>query len=140
MLTHRPKPCPKPNKRHAKKRQRDIKKSSMGTRDALPPRMKPKRRRLLFGVVAFAAGAFVVLWIWGGKGDSSALRRLPPDNRAQLYQQTLAATRTLCDAARTDDALADRCASWAEFLLEFPECDDACRAFATPFAPRGAAR
>jgi len=102
--------------------------------------MTRKQRRWLLAVATFVATAFVVLWIWTGKGEPGALRRMPPDDRAKLYQETLTATRTLCEAARTDDALRDRCASWAEFLVDFPECDDACRAFATAYAPRGAAR
>ena len=103
--------------------------------------MSRKRRRWLVGVTAFVCGLLVVLlWIWRSPSEPGALRRMAPDDRARLYQETYAATRTLCDAARNDDGLRDRCASWAEFLLDFPECDDACREFAIPHAPRAPSR
>jgi len=103
--------------------------------------MSRKQRRWLVGIVAFVAGvSFVVFWIWRRPAESAALQRMAPDDRALLFQRTYDATRTLCDAARTDDALHERCASWAEFLLDFPECDAACREFATSQAPRAPSR
>jgi hypothetical protein len=102
--------------------------------------MTRRQRRWLVIAATFVGLAVVVLSLWRGKGEVGAVRRMPTEERVQLYQETYAATRTLCDAAHTDDALADRCARWADFLLEFPECDDACRAFASPYAPHGAAR
>jgi len=103
--------------------------------------MSRKRRRWLVGITAFVAAVLIaVFWIWRQPAEPAALRRMTPDDRTRLYQQTYAATRTLCDAARTDDALHDRCASWAEFLLDFPECDSTCREFATPYTPRAPSR
>jgi hypothetical protein len=102
--------------------------------------MTRSKRRWLVMAAAFVALAIVVVWLWRGKGEAGAVRRMPPDERAQLFQETYAATRTVCEAARTDDALDERCASWADFLLDFPECDEACRAFAKPYAPHTAAR
>ena len=103
--------------------------------------MSRKQRRWLVGIAAFVAGVSIaIFWIWRQPAEPAALRRMAPDDRATLFQRTYDATRTLCDAARTDDALHERCASWAEFLLDFPECDDACREFATSQAPRAPSR
>lgn len=93
-----------------------------------------RSRKRLFVALAFVVAAIVVaLWMsWNHGSESRALERMSPDTRVQLYRETLAATRTLCEAARTDDTLRDRCSSSAEFLLDFPECDDACHTFASP--------
>ena len=98
------------------------------------------RKKRWLATAAAIVACVAVLWLWRGKGETGAVRRMAPADQEKLYQETYAATRTLCEAARTDDALEDRCASWSELLLEFPECDEACRAFATPNAPHGAAR
>jgi hypothetical protein len=116
------------------------KKSSLGTRDAILERHESQTTTLARGRGGIRHRSPHRLLDLGEKGDSTALRRMPSENRAKLYQETLvAATRTLCDEAR-NDALRDQCVSWAGFLLDFPECDDTCRAFAAPYAPHGAAR
>ena len=103
--------------------------------------MNRTQRRWLFGLVAIVTLAvYVVVQMLRGPGESRALERMPAESRVRLYEQTYAATRTLCDEARKDDALRGRCASWAELLLEFPECDDGCRAFATPWVSAKAVR
>ena len=103
--------------------------------------MSRKQRRVLLLVGAFVTGVLVVLlWVWRQPSEPDALRRMPPENRAKLFQQTYDATRTLCDVARTDDALRERCAGSASFLVDFPECDDACRTFAGAYINAKAAR
>ena len=98
----------------------------------LPTLMRRSRKRVL-AALAFVVAALVVVLISLNHGaESRALERMSPETRAQLYRETLAATRTLCEVSRTDDALRDRCSSSAEFLLDFPECDDTCHTFATP--------
>jgi hypothetical protein len=86
----------------------------------------------MLAALAFVVAAVVVAWLsWGHGGESRALERMSPETRAELYRETLAETRTLCEVARTDESLRDRCSSSAEFLLEFPECDDTCHTFAS---------
>lgn len=92
--------------------------------------MSRSKKRWL-AALAFFVAAIVVMWISWTPSESRAIERMSPELRAQLYRETLAATRTLCEAARTDDTLRDRCSSSAEFLLEFPECDDTCHTFAS---------
>jgi hypothetical protein len=96
--------------------------------------MRRPRKRVLAVLLAFVVVAVVTaVWMfWNRDGESRALERMSPETRAELYRETLTATRTLCDVARTDESLRERCSSSAEFLLAFPECDDACHTFASP--------
>ena len=103
--------------------------------------MSPTQRRWLVVVVSMLALAvFVVAQLWRDPGESRALERMPAENRSRLFAETYAATRTLCDEARKDDALRERCASWAAFVVDFPECDDGCHAFAASWVNAKASR
>lgn len=73
------------------------------------------------------------------RAERDALIRMPETNRRVLYEQTLRSTQSLCERARTDEALLDRCEDSARFLLSFPECDETCRTFAAAHR-RGPAR
>jgi hypothetical protein len=67
----------------------------------------------------------VAAWIWLEGSERRAIRNLPADERAALYERTLANVRTVC--ASPDLALHEYCREQARILLEFPECDEACR-------------
>lgn len=87
-------------------------------------------RGVLLVLALMILGTLVVLR-WGGPAaEKRALERMPPAERAALYEKTLRGAESLCAQAGADDALRDRCADSASFLLLFPECDDACRALA----------
>jgi hypothetical protein len=105
--------------------------------------MSRTTKRTLALVVLAIIGVVTAVLLWSASRPSAearALERMTPADRAVLYERTYAATRTLCEEARTNAGLRDRCAASAEFVLAFPECDDACHAVATPSTPRGATR
>ena len=62
-------------------------------------------------------------------GEERGIRRLPPPERAALYQRTLDTLRSVCAGGRRNDLRA-LCRGQAELALLFPECDGACRATA----------
>jgi hypothetical protein len=72
----------------------------------------------------------VILWPGGRLGERRALERMAPSERGALYEETKRNVDAICERAKTELALSDRCNYAAEFLLAFPECDDQCRAFA----------
>ena len=94
-------------------------------------RFAARRWRGALVVLALMVLGAVVALQWGGAAaERRALERMPPVERAALYEKTLRGAESLCAQAGTDDALRDRCADSASFLLLFPECDNACRALA----------
>lgn len=102
--------------------------------------------RRIHKLIAAAALGFVgvvvvmMLWMTGDRGESRTIQAMPADDRALLFDRSYAAARAICDQTRDKDAFRARCAGMSEFVLEFPECDDACRAFASQYAPREPSR
>jgi len=85
---------------------------------------------LLVALVVALFGVFIALRWSRDAAETRALLRMPDAERKVLYERTLRSTESLCAQAGTDPALVDRCESSAQFLLAFPECDDACRELA----------
>jgi len=83
------------------------------------------RRSLRSMILALSVLIAVSLWIWSQGSEQRAIRNLPATERNALYQRTLANVQTVC--ASGDLALDEYCRDQARFLLEFPECDAACR-------------
>lgn len=79
----------------------------------------------------FAPLTFLVLiaLLLGSGEEERALRRLPPAERAALYDRTLENLQTVCVGDRGHE-LRDLCRGQAQLALLFPECDTACRATA----------
>lgn len=91
-----------------------------------------RHSRLLATIVALVVAmvALVLLMTRERADERSAVARVDPETRREIFTQTMHAARALCAQAERDRALSDRCIESAEFLLEFPECDEACVAFA----------
>ena len=83
---------------------------------------------VLFVLLGVATAALLVLRAAGS--ERRALARMPTDDRRALYETTLENAHATCARAETDPAFRARCAGAARFLLDFPECDASCRAFA----------
>ena len=79
-------------------------------------------------LLALGALAAVAFWVWSLWSEQRAIRSLPEGERVALYERTLANLQSVC--ASPDPALADYCREQARILLEFPECDEACRELA----------
>jgi hypothetical protein len=60
---------------------------------------------------------------------------LPAVERTALYDRTLATLRTVC-AGSSGPQVADYCQDPADFVVGFPDCDQACRDLARRFEPQ----
>ena len=98
-----------------------------------------RRRHLLVTILAgVALASGIALWVWTKGAERRALLRMPPTERAVLYQSTRATTESLCRRAETDSALRGRCFDSAELVREFPECDESCRSTMRQFTAQPA--
>jgi hypothetical protein len=67
------------------------------------------------------------------RGDErAAIGELPAQERRALYERTLRTLASSCAPIKQRQGLADHCREQAEFIVQFPECDGACRALAEP--------
>ena len=100
------------------------------SRDLEPPQQQSKLVRvLLIGAIGLV-GLGVWLWVQGSEGGG--LRAMSPAQREAFYQEAWAEQRARClevDGPRDPEP---RCRKRAEYLLQFPQCDEACR---TELAP-----
>jgi hypothetical protein len=87
------------------------------------------RLHLIVAVVLMSL-AVLAFWVWREGAEGRAIANLPADERAELYQRELASFRTLCGQGPRSDELQGQCRDKAKFIVEFPECDAACRALA----------
>lgn len=84
----------------------------------------------LYGsVVAFILAAIGFVWIWNLRGEERAIRALPQAERQSLYRRTLEDLRAVCGPSHGGD-LSAHCRRQARFILQFPDCDDACQSLA----------
>jgi len=86
------------------------------------------RTQRVLAVIAFALAAAVVMALlsWHQGDERRALAALPAGERAAIYAMDLESFQSLCGRARRPDALERACREKAEFMLLFPECDQAC--------------
>jgi len=85
------------------------------------------RRRWLiaFGVVAAVAVAFETWSTIGDHALESEIRRLPKDERRELFERSMLTLRTSCEHP-TGPRFEDFCERQADFVRAFPECDAEC--------------
>lgn len=96
---------------------------------AQPPRGSRLRKVLVIGAVLLG---LVGVWMWVQGSEGGALRAMSPAQREAFYQETWKAQRAKClgDAGPTEPE--SRCRQRAQYLLQFPQCDEACRAELAP--------
>jgi hypothetical protein len=87
--------------------------------------------------ILLLASGVLALWAWRQGAQRRAISDLPTDKRAELYRSELDAFRSLCGQGPRTDALERRCREKAEFLLQFPECDQGCEQLARTHLPLG---
>lgn len=104
----------------------------------LSPRQRSRRMALTFAGGALAV-VLLAVWYAGETAERRAVQTLPQQERAQLYQRTLHTLTSSCDARTRPSGLDRYCAEQAAFVVQFPECDAACRAIAVRHHP-GATR
>jgi hypothetical protein len=93
-------------------------------------------RWILIGSIAGALGLY-----WAGvtlsrRADTAGLRSLPQGERQSLYARTLDDLSTTCrDPAAAVGELHEHCVAQAHFVMELPECGDACQRAAAAVLP-----
>jgi hypothetical protein len=93
------------------------------------PRGSRLRKGLVLGAVLLGS---VGVWLWVQGSEGGGLRAMSPAQREAFYQEAWAAQRAKClhpDGPRDPES---RCRQRAQYLLQFPQCDEACR---TELAP-----
>lgn len=101
--------------------------------DAGPGAAAWKRQALLVGLVLLCVLSGV--WLYLNGSDERAIAAMSPVQRAILFKETRDTFRGNCVTSPTP-ATEARCHKQAEFLLNFPECDDACRGEVSPVLRR----
>jgi hypothetical protein len=96
------------------------------------------RRRwwTLIALGALALALALIALLAAPTPEERALGRMAPDERQAVYARGMENLRVLCGEGRRSDALEQECAEQIRFLLQFPECDEACRAIARLHQPR----
>ena len=96
-------------------------------------------RKARFVLIASIVGALGLFWVGtrlSRREETAGIRVLPAAERQALYTRTLDEISNLC---RTDSAasgeLRDHCVAQAQFVLELPECGDACQRAAAAVLP-----
>lgn len=87
---------------------------------------------LIAVIVVMLAIAALALW-WGRHQEAKAIRSLPPDHRRALYENTRRQVQLEC-APDAPPGLHHSCVQSARRLLDFPECDSACKELARPYS------
>jgi hypothetical protein len=78
--------------------------------------------------------AILGFWIWNRGGESLSLHELATPERRALYERTLQTLQSpACDPKHGARGLHNYCRQQAEFIVEFPECDQGCADLAKRF-------
>jgi hypothetical protein len=97
-----------------------------------------RRKRQLQVLVLVLFIAFVVaLLLRGPLQERETIRSMPEPERRAAFDKEMAAFKALCIEG-PGSQLDARCRERAEFLEQFPECDQSCRALTGRFVPQGA--
>jgi hypothetical protein len=83
----------------------------------------------LLGLVVVVCG---VTWVWVHGSEGGAVRAMSRAQQEAFYKEAWADQRRHCLGGEGPAEPASSCRKRAEFLLQFPQCDEACR---TELAP-----
>lgn len=92
----------------------------------------PVERHRLLGRIAVVVVPLLLLvvWVWWLGAERRAIRSMPAQERAELFETTIRGFEDLCTPPRT--GLENHCRREASFLINFPECDDHCLSITRP--------
>jgi hypothetical protein len=93
------------------------------------PRTASGRYWLVASMALIVAAGALLLWIWSQQSEKRAIQALPDAERNSLYRRTLEDLQSVCAVGHASD-LDEHCARQARFILQFPECEEACRELA----------
>jgi hypothetical protein len=106
---------------------------SVARSDERPPSeprpVGPGRRILGGAIIGLAVVVVMAVFYWNATEAGRALRALPAQDRAALYQRTMATLRDVCEPA-PPRSLRAFCREQAALVLELRECDTECREIA----------
>lgn len=95
------------------------------SRDLEPPPRSPwLRRGLVLGIIAVVC---VGAWVWVHGSEGGGIRAMSRAQQEAFYKEAWADQRRHCLGGDGPAEPASRCRKRAEFLLNFPQCDEACR-------------
>lgn len=101
--------------------------------------MAKRERRSRFILVASVLGGLGFFWAGATlsrREETVGIRSLPAAQRQSLYARTLDELSTICrEPAAAGGQLHDHCVAQARFVLELPECDDACQSVVSAVLP-----
>jgi hypothetical protein len=90
------------------------------------------RRRTHYNALAFAAFALMIgailTQVTDRRSERATIEQLPAGERQALYERTLQTLSTTCSEPVA--GLDKFCREQADFIVQFPECDNACVAMA----------
>jgi cytochrome b pre-mRNA-processing protein 3 len=103
------------------------------SRDLAPPPSASKWRRMaVLGAIALVS---LGMWLWVHGSEDGAIRAMSPAQRQALYTELWEDLRQRCHGPEGRLDTEERCRQRAEYLLRFPQCDEACRAELAPSLP-----
>jgi hypothetical protein len=105
----------------------DSSQGALFSRDLAPEPRKPWVIRA--AVVGAVAVASLGVWLYVHNSEGGAVRAMAPAQREALFKETWKDQRMYCPRTANEQSdTPERCRQRAEFLLLFPQCDEACRA------------
>lgn len=93
-----------------------------------PPPAVRSRTREIAGALAVLGAVLLVLLLWRAQQtvEHDAIRELSGPDRRALYQRTLRTLTASCEPSKQPPGLERFCGEQAAFIVQFPECDQAC--------------
>ncbi len=89
-----------------------------------------RERRARWILIAAVMGGLGLFWAGATlsrREETAGIRALPAETRHTLYLRTLDELSTVCrEEAAAVGELRDHCVAQAHFIIELPECGDAC--------------
>jgi cytochrome b pre-mRNA-processing protein 3 len=95
------------------------------SRDLAPPRRGSQWLRV--AVIGAILLVLIGVWVWVLGSEGGSIRAMSPAQREALYQEAWADQRAKCLGGDGPRDTEGRCRQRADFLLLFPQCDEACR-------------
>ena len=107
--------------------------------DEIEGALANRERKAKWIVGGSVLGALALFWAGASLSrheESAGIRALPAAERQGLYARTLEELSTVCrEGAAVAGELRDHCVAQAHFVMQLPECGDACQRAAAAVLP-----
>ena len=110
----------------------------MATDSLVDPSAARRGRVAAVAMTMLIAGtsALFVWWTSEQRLQRDAIEQLPAPERRALYDRTLRTLASACGSRPLPEGLQPYCQEQADFILQFAECDEACKRLARPHQSR----